>query len=590
MSPSRAPRSLKSVARGASDPTQALPSHSRIGSPETTAQSAIPGTSTGTGGAPGTSTGAGGAPGTAAHPTAAHTTHPAPVPPVTTPGTAPLRASSVTTGQNEAVVLAPGVQEQLAPGTIRGGTRRRAIRLADVVRPSKASASPLVDSGDRDLDERRGRHVIDLALRTGEALLAAGTPAADVVATLLRLTSAFGVRSAHVDITFTSITVSIHRGMGEDPLSVMRVVRARTPDYMVVERLQAFVNSLATAPDDLDAASARLEEILHAPRAYRPWVASGSLAMMGAAVSALLGADWVTWILTFFSALFIDQTISRLGRWGLPPFFGQVVAAAIPTTVAVAIYAIEKYQLTLGPIPLDPPGDQYHSLIVAAGIIVLLAGLGVVGTAQDALDGYYVTAGARAFEVVVMTAGVAIGVSLVLSAAQRAGLSMTILTRPYLSDHLPTLVVSSAVFCFFSAIATYASMRAAVLSSMLGATAFAVYWAVDAGGISYEMRVLIAVAFVSFLAQWVARVLHVPSLALTTAVIAPFLPGGMVYRGLFLLMDNDPDTYFMGIQQILSAVASGLALAAGVSLGTWIYRAVNGMSRSERKASRVVET
>lgn len=513
-----------------------------------------------------------------------------PAPPVTVAGTQPLQAQSVATGRDETFVLAPGVQEQLAPGTIQGGTRRRAIRLADVVRPTKASASPLVDSGDRDLDARRGRQVIDLALRTGEALLAAGTPAADVVATLLRLTSAFGVRSAHVDITFTSITVSIHRGMGEDPLSVMRVVRARTADYMVVERLQAFVNSLARTPDDLDAASARLEEILHAPRAYRPWVASVSLAMMGAAISALLGAEWVTWILTFFSALFIDQTLSRLGRWGLPPFFGQVVAAMIPTSFAVAIYAIEKYQPTLGGIPLDPPGDQYHSLIVAAGIIVLLAGLGVVGTAQDALDGYYVTAGARAFEVVVMTAGVAIGVSLVLSAARRAGLGMTILNRPYLSEDLSTLVLSSAVFCFFSAIATYASMRAAVLSSMLGATAFAVYWVVDAGGLTYEMRVLVAVAFVSFLAHWAARVLHVPSLALTTAVIVPFLPGGMVYRGLFQLMDNDPATYTSGLQQIFSAVASGLSLAAGVSLGTWLYRALNGMSRSERKASRVVET
>ena len=94
----------------------------------------------------------------------------------------------------------------------------------------------------------------------------------------------------------------------------------------------------------------------------------------------------------------------------------------------------------------------------------------------------------------------------------------------------------------------------------------------------------------SFLAQWAARVLHVPSLALTTAVIVPFLPGGMVYRGLFQLMDNDPATYTSGLQQIFSAVASGLALAAGVSLGTWFYRALNGMTRSERKASRVVET
>lgn len=513
-----------------------------------------------------------------------------PVPPVLASGDTTLLATSVSTGATEAVVLAPGVADQLSPGTVQGTTRRRTIRLADVVRPTRAPTSPLVQSGDRDLDERRGRQVIDLALRTGEALLAAGTPAADVVAMLLRLTSVFGVRSAHVDITFTSITVSIHRGMGEDPLSVMRVVRARSTDYMVVERLQAFVNNLADDPGALDAASARLEEILHAPRPYRPWVASVALAMMGAAVSALLGADWVTWILTFVSAFLIDQTLARVAKVGLPPFFAQVVAAAIPTSMAVAIYAIEKYDLSLGPIPLDPPGDQLHSLIVASGIIVLLAGLGVVGTAQDALDGYYVTAGARAFEVVVMTAGVAIGVSLVLSAAQRAGLAMTVLNRPYLSDHLPTLVISSAVFCFFSAIATYASLRASLLSALLGATAFVVYWVVDVFGFTYEVRILLAVAFVSFLAHWMAKGLHVPSLALTTAVIAPFLPGGMVYRGLFQLMDNDPTTYFSGLQQLLSAVASGLALAAGVSLGTWAYRAATGMSRSQRKASRVVES
>lgn len=500
-----------------------------------------------------------------------------------------LAASNLATGAAESVVLAPGVQEQLSPGTVQGGARRRAIRLADVVRPT-APGSPLVHSGDRDLDERRGRQVIDLALRTGEALLAAGTPAADVVATLLRLTSVFGVRSAHVDITFTSISVSIHRGMGEDPLSVMRVVRARTFDYMTVERLQAFVNELTDDPGELDSASARLEEILHSPRPYRPWVASFSLAMMGAAVSALLGADSVTWVITFFSTLAIDQILARFAAWGIPPFFAQIVAAAVPTSFAVAIFAIEKHDLHLGPIPLDPPGDQYHSLIVASGIIVLLAGLGVVGTAQDALDGYYVTAGARAFEVVVMTAGVAIGVSMVISAAQRAGLGMAVLTKGYLSTDLFTLVVSSAIFCFFSAITMYSSLRAALLSGVLGATAFVVYWLVDGLGLTYEMRVTLAVTVVSYLAHWAARALHVPSLALTTAIIAPFLPGGMVYRGIFRLLENDPTTYFLGVQELFSAVASGLSLAAGVSLGTWLYRTTAGMSRSQRKASRVVES
>ncbi|WP_462417143.1 threonine/serine exporter family protein [Kytococcus sp. Marseille-QA3725] len=554
MPQSRTPRSLASVARGA-----------RTG--ETPRTAAVP---TGQS-APQPST-------------ARATTDPVPTQQVSAP------ASSLATGITEEVVLAPGVQDQLAPGTVQGTTRRRVIRLADVVRPTSRPAAPLVQSGERGLDERRGRQVIDLALRTGEALLAAGTPAADVVATLFQLTSAFGVHSAHVDITFTSITVSIHRGIGEDPLSVMRVVRARTYDFTVVERLQAFVEELVENPEEIDTAASRLEEILHSPRPYRPWVATTALAMMGAAISALLGADWVTWILTFCTVLAIDKVLTVLGRWALPPFFAQIVAATIPALVAVGIYLVELHQPYLWGVPLDPPGNQVHSLVVASGIIVLLAGLGVVSTAQDALDGYYVTAGARAFEVAVMTTGVALGVALVLSAAHRAGLQLTFLNRPYLSDDLLTLVVSSSVFCFFSTIATYGSMRAAWVAAGLGSTAMLVYWPLSALGFSYEMRVTAAVASVSFLAHHLGRWLNVPSLALNTAVIAPFLPGGMVYRGIYQLMDNDPATYLSGVQQILSAVASGLALAAGVSLGTWVARTSTGFSRWQRKASRVVET
>ncbi|HRS97507.1 MAG TPA: threonine/serine exporter family protein, partial [Smithella sp.] len=44
------------------------------------------------------------------------------------------------------------------------------------------------------------RAVVDLALRAGIAMLSTGAPAADVVATVLQLTRAYGMTSVHVDI------------------------------------------------------------------------------------------------------------------------------------------------------------------------------------------------------------------------------------------------------------------------------------------------------------------------------------------------------------------------------------------------------
>jgi uncharacterized membrane protein YjjP (DUF1212 family) len=62
------------------------------------------------------------------------------------------------------------------------------------------------------VDQRTARAVIDLAMRVGETLLSTGASASDVVATVLRLIDAYGLRSVHVDVTFTSISVSYHRG------------------------------------------------------------------------------------------------------------------------------------------------------------------------------------------------------------------------------------------------------------------------------------------------------------------------------------------------------------------------------------------
>ena len=42
--------------------------------------------------------------------------------------------------------------------------------------------------------------------------MATGAAASDVVASVLRLTAAYRLRSVHVDVTFSALTVSYHRG------------------------------------------------------------------------------------------------------------------------------------------------------------------------------------------------------------------------------------------------------------------------------------------------------------------------------------------------------------------------------------------
>ena len=66
------------------------------------------------------------------------------------------------------------------------------------------------------------------------------------------------------------------------------------------------------------------------------------------------------------------------------------------------------------------------SLLIATGIVVLLSGLSLVGTVQDAITGYNVTAAGRTMEVALLTAGLIAGIALTLRAGVQLGVRTTV--------------------------------------------------------------------------------------------------------------------------------------------------------------------
>ena len=418
-------------------------------------------------------------------------------------------------------------------------------------------------------------------MRVGETLLSTGASASDVVATVLRLTNAYGLGSVHVDVTFTSISVSYHRGPDADPMTVMRGIKVRSTDLTRLERLQTLVREIADEPVAVDEARTRFLAVVRAPHPYRRWVVTGSLATVAAAVAALLGAGWLIMALSFLTTAVVDRVQRWLAHRGVAAFFAQVVGGAIPTVVAVGLLAA---------ISSGAPGlkGTSPSLVVASGIVVLLAGLSVVGAAQDAIDGYYVTAGARGFEVLVLTLGIVVGIAGVLALGQRLGVSMQFTVAAQLSTNNVVQVLAAMVVSGAFAVSAYAAPRAGFYSTLTGGLG----WLAYLGAISIGMGPAAASSFAAlvagFISQLVASRLQVPSLALTMAGIVPLLPGLAVYQGLFEMVRSTPGVGVShGLTTLLGAAGIGMGLAAGVSMGTFLARPVRlGLDRGQRRALR----
>ncbi|MFR9728529.1 threonine/serine ThrE exporter family protein [Saccharopolyspora sp. MS10] len=423
--------------------------------------------------------------------------------------------------------------------------------------------------------------VMDLGLRIGEVQMASGAGASDVTATIIGVVGAYGLPHCEVDVIYTSITVSCYRGTEEVPITSLRVVRNRSIDYTRLADVEDLVRKITAGEISASDAYAELDRITSAPHPFPRWVATLAWAGMAASLSVLLGGgDPRLAAVAAVATALVDRIGRMLNKRALPFFFQQAVGGMIATSIALACYAAK-----LLPTP---------ALAVAASIIVLLSGMTVVGSMQDAITGYNVTAAGRIAELALMSAGLIAGVVLalyvgvqifdqfggdtanLLQTVGAARIESTVLLIP-----VQALAGASTSACF--ALASYAPPRPLVIAGLGGAVAAGVSGALTstALGVNPVLAGAIATTVVGFTGGVVARRLRIPALVIAVSGVAPLLPGLATYRGLYeIAVVSDP----AGMSTLMLAAATGLALGAGVVLGEYLAQPVRSrLGRLERR-------
>ncbi|PWJ53002.1 Uncharacterized membrane protein YjjP, DUF1212 family [Quadrisphaera granulorum] len=425
------------------------------------------------------------------------------------------------------------------------------------------------------LAERQVREVIEVAVRFGEAMLSLGATASVCTDVIRRLCATFGV-PCQVDLTFTVILVA-HDGGEASSVSVLRVVQSRAADYHRLSRLTTLaydvqldpgVPDVTRALEDpaareavqqrLEQVHASLDQVLGAPHRYRPALVTAALATMAAAVAVLLGGGLPVMLLSATTTAAIDLVLRRLGRWGLPAFFLQAAGSAMATTVAVALLAVPGLPVSLTALP--------PSLVVASGIIALLAGLSLVGAADDAINGFPVTASGRLLEVLLLTLGLVVGIGGVLDIASRLGVELALSASADAFWPWPVQLAAAAVASGAWAASSFAGPRASLQAAAWGALAFSVSSLVTTAGASAAVAGALAALVVGYGAERLSRRTRVPAAVTATCAIVPLLPGLTIFNGLFALVSGAPTGTGGGL--LLEAATIGIGLAAGTTLGT----------------------
>ena len=189
-----------------------------------------------------------------------------------------------------------------------------------------------------------------------------------------------------------------HQSSPEEwPLIATRHVQQRVIDYQDLTRVDHLVRAVLREEVDLAGARAELRRITSTGHDRPRWAVTLGWGVMCAGVGVQLGGDWLVVLLAAVAAMAIDRLQMVIARRRIPAFYQQVAGGGLATLIAVGAAAT--------------PLDVDVQLVVTANIVMLLAGIGFMGALQDALTGFYITAGARLTEALLATAGIIAGVS-----------------------------------------------------------------------------------------------------------------------------------------------------------------------------------
>lgn len=345
--------------------------------------------------------------------------------------------------------------------------------------------------------------VMSIAACIGDILLSSGSANHDTFAQIRAVTSAYGLMYCHIAITMNTITLSAHvRGTQtidvpspQDakhttspatnpaklnpaiPVNVFRVSRQMTTDFSKLAEVDRLIRSIQAGATPPVIAEKVLDELEARPRGYGFKTAIWGWSLLGGSAAILLGGNWFVAVIAFFTSFLIIGTNEVLARRDLPAFFLQVLGGIIATLPTAVIYQAASH---LG-FQIRP------GLIIASCIIVLVAGLSLVQSLQDAVTGAAVTGSARFFDTLLMTSGIVAGVAIGMKGANRIGIhlpAMEAVAPPNFNEAV-VLIIASGFVCAGFAIGSYGE-RSAVF--VLGGICFGGVG--HAGGNGLSRRIL----------------------------------------------------------------------------------------------------
>lgn len=391
----------------------------------------------------------------------------------------------------------------------------------------------------------------ELILTVGQLLMENGADTPQIVRDMKRVAAYMGIEAEkfHLHIMYTTLMLNI-----SDEHHSHTSFR-KCPKHAVNMRIVSAVSKLTWRAMKehytLDEFKGELAAVAKRPR-YPHWVSVLAAGSGCGAFCTLFGCDINAAIYTAVSAI-IGKVVQMqcAERFGVNPYVSMTFGAFGATMVAYLTHLL-------------PTATPWHPLIAAS--LFLVPGVPMINALSDILNTYLVSGAARILHTLVIIGAMTFGIVFAIGMADVDSFT-NLAMRP--DSNFLIFAIAAAVGATSFAIFFNVPPRLLYAVALGGAICVCTRnFLVFEVGMSSAVGTLAGATLVSVAAIWAIHWLHAPSLVFVVPAVIPLVPGVLIYRLLFAIINIRSitlDVLLAAIQSGVDAALIILAIAIGAA-------------------------
>lgn len=393
----------------------------------------------------------------------------------------------------------------------------------------------------------------EILLSVGQLLMENGADTAQIFRDMKRVAAYMGIPAEkfHLHIMYTTLMLNIS-DENHSHTSFRKCIK-HAVDMRIISGVSRLTWRAMREHYTMDEFRGELKKIATRPRFYNKWLTICAAGSGCGAFCTLFGCDFNAAIYTAISAI-IGKVIQMQchDRFGINPYVSMTFAAFSATICAYLTHLL-------------PTTTPWHPMIAAA--LFMVPGIPLINALSDILNTYLVSGAARILHTGVIIGAMTFGIVFAIGMADFDSFTQLAM-RPESNYALfaAAAAIGAASFAIFFNLPPRLLYAAAIGGIICVCTRNFFIFELGFGS---EVGTLAGAALVSITAIQAIRWLHTPSLVLVVPAVIPLVPGVLIYRLLFAIINIRRLT----LDELLSAIQSGvdalliiLAIAIGAAM------------------------